>query len=381
MASITVTAPSADARVTGKVDVRVRVDGGTDVSAVNVVIGYALEGTREAKHAGGLDYVYTWNTERRLDDPGKKAVGDAMYWISASAVVDGVRVDAPHVPVITNNVSGPAKRREGGWRPELAWQADYSGSLELWQDSHSAIIGADYASLQDDPVLGPARRAVHVSVPNSAKDDADQPTDTTVRFQSSSVQNIGEGDEFCVGFAFLPPPDFPSVFPDGDVTNPATRPTSYIAIFQFYGPPYEHGAPLVLHTSRRTPDDPLDEFTVKGNSLNPGDAVPLLSLPYNRGRWTDVVFRIRASASIERGWVEMYVNQGESAAVRPLPVFGRLRIPRVLLRGNSEPFRTDMQIYRVKNRFEQVSMWHTGHKIAATVEEADPRSYRNGGLA
>jgi type IV secretory pathway TrbD component len=37
-----------------------------------------------------------------------------------------------------------------------------------------------------------------------------------------------------------------------------------------------------------------------------------------------------------------------------------------------------MQIYRVVDRIPSVTLWHTGHRIARTVAEADPRSYRNG---
>ena len=60
------------------------------------------------------------------------------------------------------------------------------------------------------------RRAIRASVPDSARYDAEQPTKTTVRFQSSSRRNIVEGDEFCVGFAFMPPADFPTVYPKND---------------------------------------------------------------------------------------------------------------------------------------------------------------------
>jgi hypothetical protein len=94
-----------------------------------------------------------------------------------------------------------------------------------------------------------------------------------------------------------------------------------------------------------------------------------------------VVFRIRASSSIRTGWVETYVNQGESTAVRPVKLLnGQVRVPRVLLRPTSLAFRTDMQLYRVADQFDSVTLWHTGHKVAATVQEADPRSYRNGAL-
>jgi hypothetical protein len=138
------------------------------------------------------------------------------------------------------------------------------------------------------------------------------------------------------------------------------------------------GSPLVLHAHRRTLADPVDEFNIRGNSLNPGDPADQLAIPYRRGRWTDIVFRIHASSSIERGWMEAYVNQGGSTAVQPVTVNGLTRLPRVLLRPDSQAFRTDMQIYRVVDRIPTVTLWHTGHKIAETVDQADPRSYRNG---
>ncbi|MBB3676981.1 Ig-like domain-containing protein [Modestobacter versicolor] len=384
MASIAVTSPSDGDRVSGTVDVTVRVSGGSEVGEVTVVIGLPEAGTRTATRVRDREYRVRWDTTRKLVDPDVAAPSDALFWITARAEVDGVQVDAPHVAVTTANRSSAAGSRAaaGGWRPELAWAADYSGSTERWRESHAVVVGSAYAEVQDDPVLGAARRVVAVSVPNSAKRDEDQPTDTTVRFQSSSPRTVVEGDEFCVGFAFLPPPDFPTVFPDDDPTNPGDRATGYIALFQFYGPPYEQGSPFVLHANRRTVDDPVDEFAVRGNELNPGDPVAFLALPYRRGRWTDVVFRVRASSSIEEGWVETYVNQGESTAVRPVQLTtGTVRLPRVLLRPDSEPFRTDLQLYRVNDRFDRVSVLFTGHRIAETVEEADPRSYRDGVLA
>lgn len=380
MASIAILSPAPGARVRGTVEVRVRVRGGSRVGTVTVAIGDPRFGSRRAESVGDRTYTARWDTTRRLIDPDAPAPTDALFWITASAVVDGIRVEAPYIAVVTaNDRDAERAQSAGGWRDPLAWAADYSGSTEQWLASNRTVVGAQYASVEPDPVLGPARRAVRVSVPDSARDDPDQPTSTTVRFQSSSTSNIREGDEFCVGFAFLPPDDFPSVHPRDDVTNPRDEASGYIAIFQFYGPPYVQGSPFVLHAERRTPDDPVDEFSVRGNELNPGDPVPWLSLPYRRGHWTDVVFRIRASSSIESGWVECHLNQGESTAVRPMQLAdGRLRVPRVLLRPDSEEHRTDMQLYRVAGRFDRVTLWHTGHKIARTVEEADPGSYRNG---
>jgi hypothetical protein len=381
MASISIVTPAADARVRGLVDVDVAVTGGTAVSAVTVVIGDPSTGSRAATRVGGIWRV-RWDTRYSLEEPGVANPGDAMYWITATAVVDGVLVRATMIHVTTANVA-PSPRvlaARTGWRNELAWSAKYDGSFEDWKRSHgAAVIGARHAQLLDDPVLGSQRKAIKVVLPNSAKNDSDQPKRTTLRFQSSGPRTIVEGDEFCVGFAFYPPDDFPSVYPRNDPTNPAgTAASGYLAIFQFYGPPYVHGSPLVLHAHRRTTADPVDEFNIRGNSLNPGDPADQLAIPYRRGRWTDVVFRIHASSSIERGWMETYVNQGESTSVQPVSVNGMTRLPRVLLRPDSQPHRTDMQIYRVVDRIPNVTLWHTGHRVARTVAAADPGSYRSG---
>ncbi|HEY0373743.1 MAG TPA: hypothetical protein VGC94_03050 [Amnibacterium sp.] len=381
VSSIHIVTPSNLGRVNGVVSVDVAVTGGSAVSAVTVIVGDPAIGSKPATHVSGGTWRAHWDTRRSLEDPSLTNPSDAMYWITATAVVDGALVRAPMIRVTTANLTHlmhPATVRSG-WRPKLAWSAKYDGTFEQWKKSHgAAVIGARHAALLDDPLVK-GRKAIRVILPNSAKNDSDQPKKTTLRFQSSGPRTIVEGDEFCVGFAFYPPPDFPSVYPRNDPTNPAGKDASgYLAIFQFYGPPYVKGSPLVLHAHRRTLADPVDEFNIRGNSLNPGDPADQLAIPYRRGRWTDVVFKIHASTSIERGWMETYVNQGEGTAVKPLTVNGLTRLPRVLLRPDSQAFRTDMQIYRVVDRIPTVTLWHTGHTIAQTVEQADPRSYRNG---
>jgi len=378
MASIAIVTPASGSRVAGTVEVRARVSGGTTVSNVVIVIGPPEYGTLPAVARGGGEYTTSWDTTRKLVDGSTPTPCDALFWITARATVDGVQVTAPYVAVGTANHPVPSLPA-GGWRSELAWAAKYDGSKEQWKSGHSAVIGLAYAWPEDDPT-GRGRRVMKVSVPDSARYDADQPSSTTVRFQAASRRTIVEGDEFCVGFAFRPSTDFPTVYPANDPANPnGPSATGYIAIFQLYGPPYDQGSPLVLQANRSKASDPLDEFAIRGNELNPGDPWPLLAIPYRRGRWTDVVFRIRASRSIESGWIEMYLNQGASTTVQQVPfVNGLMRVPRVLLRADSEPFRTDMQIYRVAGRIDRVTAWHTGHRIARTVSEADPRSYREG---
>ena len=251
MATITIVSPTTATTVKGaQVALRAQVDGGTTISNVRFEIGYAKYGTVPAVRVRARYYGYTWDSRRSLMD-GATRPADSCYWITARAVVDGKEISAPYVRVVTANkpVSGLP---EGGWRSALAWSARYDSTFAAWEKSHSATIGSRYASLMTDP-MRPKRRAIRASIPDSARSDSDQPTDTTVRFQSAGKRNIVEGDEFCVGFAILPPTDFPTTYGEKDPTNPQGRETGWINIFQFYGPPYNTIAPIILQANRRTP--------------------------------------------------------------------------------------------------------------------------------
>lgn len=374
MATITMSSPANGARVSGtQVALRATISGAKTITIVGFEIGYAKNGTVQATRVSTGVYGYTWNTTKSLQTGAARTI-DSCYWIRAVAIVDGTELRSPYVRVVTAN--NPARNLPaGGWRSTNAWSANYSGTLEQWRKSHSSTVGSAYASLRVDP-LNASRKAIRASVPNSAKYDADQPTKTTVRFQSASKRSIVEGDEFCIGFAILPPSDFPTTYGEKDPTNPGGRETGWINIFQFYGPPYDRVATMIMQANRRTSDDPMDEFFLARNDLNEGEPVPLISFPYNRGKWTDIVIRMRASRSIESGWIEFYINQGRHTSVQPVSyINGLTRIPRVTLFSDSQEFRNDMQIYRVADRIENVTLWHTGHKVGRTVAEVDPRSY------
>lgn len=373
---VQIVAPAPGDRVSGVVKVLAKVTGGTP-SSVRISVGKPSLGLRTAVAVGGGLYSYDWDTTKKMVDNITPVAGDALYWIRAEATISGTVIDSEWIPAVTANT--PQTVPAGGWREATRWAAKYDGTLAQWHTGQSAVIGEKYASLVDDPKLGATRKVLRASVPDSARGDADQTNLTTVRFQSAAPRKLLEGDEICVGFSFMPGTDFPTVYPKNDPANPNGKDaTGYIALFQFYGPPYEQGSPLVFQAIRSDIHDPLDEFTINGNELNPGDPGPLLSLPYNRGRWTDIVFRMHLSRSIEHGWMEIYTNQGEARKVQPVPLFnGFTRLPRVFLRANSEAFRTDMQIYRVAGRIPSVTVHHTGHKVAQTVAEADPGSYRS----
>jgi hypothetical protein len=374
VATIAMTSPANGTRVSGtSVALRATISGGKTITIVGFEIGAAKGGTVQATRVSTGLYGYTWNTTKSLQTGSARTV-DSCYWIRAVAIVDGVELRSPYVRVTTAN-KPQSNLPEGGWRSTNAWSANYSGTFDQWKKSHSNTIGTAYASLRVDPVKS-SRKAIRASVPDSARWDAEQPTKTTVRFQSASKRSILEGDEICIGFAILPPTDFPTTYGEKDTTNPGGRETGWINVFQFYGPPYDRVATMIIQANRRTNEDPMDEFFLARNDLNEGEPVPLFSVPYNRGKWTDIVIRMRASRSIESGWVEFYVNQGRHTSVQPVAyINGLTRIPRVTLHADSEAFRHDMQIYRVADRIQNVTLWHTGHKMGRTVAEVDPKSY------
>ena len=191
-------------------------------------------------------------------------------------------------------------------------------------------------------------------------------------------------------------------FPTVGISDPL-KTNKHIAIFQMFGPqavqpnryPTGRGAITIIDANRNSDADPVDRFHIDANQLNGGDPAPLVEFSYNRGAWTDIVIGIRMSADIHRGWIEVYLNQGEHTEVQPVRLFGgKTRLPRVtawpessappvpdayddgqLITGGSSQHRTDMQIYRAADTYDEVTLLHTGHRIGPTVESVDPRSY------
>lgn len=351
-----------------------------------------------------------WDTRVKLEAPDAGSPSNHLAWIRAEATAAGTTHRTALLPVFTANYDyGPLP--DGGWRPELAWAADYSGTKADWLAGFAGPVpGSAYASLVADPIRGASRKVIKVSLPDSAKNDADQPTGSP-RFQAQqpttpSTKGFFEGDEFCVGFAVLVPASSSAAvggggFPSVNVSRTNTE--QHIAIFQMYGPqassptdyPSGRGAITILDANRRVASDPIDRFHIEANQLNGGDPGLVVEFPYNRGQWTDVVLCMHMSASIKRGWLEVWLNQGQSTTVQPVPLIGgKLRLPRVtawpetstpavppslvngtLVQGGSRRHRTDMQIYRSPTAYDEVTLFHTAHRVGPTPASVDPRSY------
>lgn len=377
--------------------------------SVLVAIGPSV---REMRPIGtsGVWRAAPWDTTEKLGIPGELSPNNYCAWVTFTVTTSTSTTSTPVFPVYTGNYSyGTLPNR--GWQPELGWAADYS-SREAWLASFSSpVIGERWTSLVDDPVLGKSRKAIRATIPDFARFDSDQPTQSP-RFQaqqstSSPYRGLNEGHEFYVGFSVYVPTRNSSAYGSGGfpsvALSRANETNKHIAIFQIFGPqasaptkyPAGRGPITVINANRTASTDPTDRFQISANALNGGDQEPVIDFGYNRGAWTDIVLGFRVSADIKRGWMEAYLNQGASSTVRPVKLFGgRTRIPRVSLWpewsspavpvtysngtaivGGSANHRTDMQIYRAPSAYNEVTLFHTAHRVGPDVESVDPRSY------
>ena len=378
-------------------------------SSVTISLGRT---TRSMTRIGGTDIwqAEPWDTRIKLRVESEVSPSNFCAWVQVRATYQsGINLSSALFPVYTANYSyGDLPDRESS--PPLPWAADYS-SMDAWLASFtSTVYGSSYASLVDDPVRGGSRKAIKVTLPDRARFDRYQPT-SSPRFQAAQPTappwgGISEGQVFYVGFAVYVPTTNSSAigsggFPTVNISD-ALQTNQHIAIFQMFGPqartpsyPSGRGAITIIDANRNSDAEPADRFHIDANQLNGGDPGLLVDFGYNRGAWTDIVLGIKMSADIRRGWIEVYLNQGEHTSVQPVPLFGgKTRLPRVTawphwsspavpssfddgraVTGGSHDHRTDMQIYRAAKTYDEVTLLHTGHRIGPTPESVDPRSY------
>ncbi len=400
--------PAPNSTQTGVAPVAVTFSADVSVTEVTLCVGklqLALDET-----APGIWKGTGWNTLARPAAPELVSPSDFCAWVRIAATIDGTPQESSLFPVFTGNYNY-GELPSPGWHGALAWSADYT-DIDRWRASYSGrVVGAAYASLIADPLVGAVRNVVTASIPDEAAADRDQPTPSP-RFQAAqptdgTTAGLDEGNEFYVGFSvFVPSVDsaehgaggFPTVVP-----STAGSTDNHIAIYQLYGPqaatpvsyPRGRGAIINLDANRTSDAESGEQFGIRANQLNGGDPWPLVEFGYNRGAWTDIVIGMRLSADIRHGWIEVHLNQGATASVRPAPLFGgRTRVPRVGLwpessvpavpettvdgvtvTGGSSDQSTQMQIYRRTGVYPEVTLLHTAHRVGPTVESVDPGSY------
>lgn len=296
----------------------------------------------------------------------------------------------------------------GGWRSALAWSASYA-SFAAYDGSYEIVRGyqvngtTPLGTIMADPT-GRARNVIYADVPNDIS-RLDQPTSNT-RWQSQGLRAgtaaIVEGDEFCVGMSYMLPAlteagstaaGFPEMYGNNDPEDPGgllSNGRGFINLFQLHGPDNPdgtntygiHGSPHAFGTRRRMPGEDKGNVVwtrkrvMQTQDLYPGAPDVGLSVPQVAMQWVDVVWRIRCSQSIEKGWIETYVNTGGSTTVQPYLVQGKHRIPhQTRVNFTHQGARTDVQSYRRLGPIPRASTYFTAHKVTQTVAQADPLSY------
>ena len=398
---ITLQVGGSYASLSGTKRVTVSVAAGYTPSKVTLTIGQ----TDFSMKKSGSTWFFDWDTTKKISDQTQLNPSNYLGWLKATAVFSTFTDVTPLTPVYVENYSY-GTLAAGGYRPDVAFTADYS-SKDAWAASYQVLYGSRYANIVPDPT-GLKRNVLMTTLPDSARFDDDQPTNSP-RFQSQqsttpSTRGFYEGDEYYVGFSvFVPLKDSSAIgsygFPHVAVSDPGET-NWHIAIFQKYGPqatsptdyPDGRGSAFIIDANRKSVSDPFDKFHIQGNQLNGGDPGLVAEWNYNRGRWTDIVLGVHESADIRRGWIELYINQGDG--LKQIPLFGLMRLPRVTLWpmsstpavpattmnnmavvGGSKRHRTDLQMYRSPTAYPEATLGYYGHKVGSSVGVVDPHTY------
>ncbi|MFZ1302017.1 MAG: heparin lyase I family protein [Candidatus Microsaccharimonas sp.] len=321
---------------------------------------------------------------------------EAPYWNHAMALTvraTGIRIEqsAPHwyfvMPFAHTPVSSFAYRSALNFGPP-----PYNGTVNQFRDYYSAVgasVGESMITLIPDPVVT-GRYAVDMR-PDATKDISDQPNDVGLRCQFSTQSTITTGDDFYVGMSYYFPADSPVV----------DHQDRHLNLFQVYGrdtyvngETYTFRANFVLNLNVRTRADGTqilsdrDVLFSSGNIQNPGLVVPIIYQRITRGKWYDVVVRFRVSTDPRLGFVQAWINDGSSTALKPIsyPVAypgtnDYTKIPFVTVTPWHEGQRTDIQAYGDR---EDNDLWpnlhviSTAHRMGSSLAAVDPGSYSSG---
>lgn len=224
---------------------------------------------------------------------------------------------------------------------------------------------AERVFIGDDPVLGPRRQVMHVTVTN-----ADNSV-TYPRAQFQSPSSLTAGDDIYVGLSIYIPTDIP------DLSGSRSP-----VIHEIYGPPTDGYGPNVLRI--RDNKLALEPEQIYADGV-PTGAVHSWSMPITnlKGIWIDVVHRIKLSADPAVGLHELWVNAGAgwqqqtlrdpltSAAVGTTLHLATLRAG-VNDRGNNF---SSLKLAYTDYTIGELTLLYADHVVTTSYESAKPTSY------
>ena len=260
-----------------------------------------------------------------------------LRWVQVAATYAGVPQTTALFPVYTANYDY-GDLPDVGWKPELQWRRTFvpRGVARLVRRRRLRQVlrlarrrscsGADPQGDQGDAARQCAlRHGQPTSAPRSSP-AADR----------RAVGGISE-DRSSTWARRLRPTTTPARS-DGRLPavgiSDALKTNKHIAIFQMFGPqavqpnryPTGRGAITIIDANRNSDAEPIDASTSTAISSTAA-TLPPRRIRLQPRRWTDIVIGIRMSADVHRGWIEVYLNQGEHR-VQPVPLFGGKMRPR-----------------------------------------------------
>ncbi len=265
--------------------------------------------------------------------------------------VDAVTFTATSSPTpVAPPTAGPVPAPATG---SLVFNADVANrGLAAYASTHNA----NRVSIVDDPVLGDRRKVTRFTVY-----DSDDQLTGNPRAQLETAKFWQAGQEHYVGMSFYFPQDFPM--------QQDTK--QWLNLGEVYGPPYAGASPNGLFVKRVSTGGQVIAWQRNGQY---GWDRPF-ELPLVKGRWHDLVFRIKLSSDPQVGFWEAWANTGGGWQRLKLKGMDRLYSQTIDPSNNGGGNYHKLAHYRSKGMWPVATHFAADHRIGSSFEAVAPRSY------
>jgi hypothetical protein len=190
------------------------------------------------------------------------------------------------------------------------------------------------------------------------------------RAQIETDYNFQEGEDRYFGFSYFFPSDFPTKLPS----------QAWVTLGeQAYGPPYNGAGGTSLRV-QNAPGTNDAELRWQRNDVYAWD------MPWRgpkiadvKGKWVDIVQRIKLHRDSNVGFVELYMNTGSGWVQQKLAGQNRLYMSTYDKANNGGANNSRLSLYYRSDIPGPLTLFHGSHKIAAAgpgaFEAVDPKSY------
>jgi hypothetical protein len=227
-------------------------------------------------------------------------------------------------------------------------------------DAYASVINRDRMAVVEDPVLGPERKVVKMTV----RDWDTGPTDDP-RGQLETSKFWDDGENYYVGFSVLFGRDW-----DWRMCE-----SCWVTFHQIYGPPFDGQGPLNMNIKTDNPAGeprPPRERTSAFGYDHPFEA-KLIQM-----KWYDFVWHVKLSPDPKVGFVEVFMNTG--TGWQQMMLKGQQRLYMATKIGSngstSEGNSSNIQLYRQKGIAGVATMYFAEHQIGTTFGSVAPHSYQ-----